>query len=345
MSAPRPRILFFQHRDAAYTHSLCDALISAGLAVLPAEFAGRWLHIHAQRGDIGLLHWPSFLYARPGNKAVQVLWFLRFAILLLLMRVRGVRIIWIAHNLMPHDRTSVPGLDVAARHWVLLLSHRVLAHGPCAARHLVQRFPSAARKLELIPHGHWIDRYPQTLDAQQARQQLGLAKTEHVLLFIGACKSYKQLHLLVEEFRRTSVSDRLLVAGKFQDPVYEQHIRELAEGDPRVMLRTGFIDDDQLQVYLKSCDVVVVPYREILTSGTAMLAMSFGRPVVSIRAGFLEDVISEDAGLLYSVEDPEGLTRALQAIRQRRFDEARIKQHAHSYTFEDAARVLGRLLH
>ena len=89
--------------------------------------------------------------------------------------------------------------------------------------------------------------------------------------------------------------------------------------------------------YLAACDAVVAPYRETLTSGTAMLAMSFGRPLVSIASGHLLDVIDRETGELYDAADASGLRDALDRIRRRAFDESRILEHARRFTFDDAA--------
>jgi glycosyltransferase involved in cell wall biosynthesis len=114
----------------------------------------------------------------------------------------------------------------------------------------------------------------------------------------------------------------------------------LAGNDPRIHLYPGFIADEAMQTYLLASDAVVVPYREILTSGTAMLALSFGRPVVSVALGFLKDVVGAEVGVLYPPADPAGLAGAMRAAMDRRFDEAVILEHARRYTFDHAAALL-----
>ena len=97
------------------------------------------------------------------------------------------------------------------------------------------------------------------------------------------------------------------------------------------MLHPRIIPNDALQDYLISADAVVLPYREILTSGTAMLAISFGRPVVCIRHGHLRDVITAETGILYDPHDANGLLRALIEIRSQSSDESLILRNAKTY--------------
>ena len=57
-----------------------------------------------------------------------------------------------------------------------------------------------------------------------------------------------------------------------------------------------------------ACDAMCIPYREILTSGTAMLAMSHGRPVLSLIAA-IHDAISPECGILIEPGDRGGAGR------------------------------------
>ena len=131
-----------------------------------------------------------------------------------------------------------------------------------------------------------------------------------------------------------------MIAGRFQEAAYEAEIRGLiAKCSRRVVLHAGYIPDDELQVYLLASDVVAAPYLEILSSGTAMLALSFGRPMVAPRRGFLKDVITRDCGLLYDPTDPKGLESALRATLTARFDEATIIRVARAHDWNKSALV------
>ena len=58
---------------------------------------------------------------------------------------------------------------------------------------------------------------------------------------------------------------------------------------------TVFVPDGEVQHYLLAADAVVLPFKEILTSGSAMLALSFGRPVVAPH-GWVTLLISSESG-------------------------------------------------
>jgi hypothetical protein len=56
--------------------------------------------------------------------------------------------------------------------------------------------------------------------------------------------------------------------------------RSAAEITDRVTLRLEFVSDDEMTAAMTDADVVVLPFRRITTSGSAMLALEHGRPVV-----------------------------------------------------------------
>lgn len=334
------RIVAFEKSGISYNDALYKAVESQGVAVVQGYFAGGWLLKNLRRGDWVHLHWPSFQYAVKGSYLAGLRGFARWFSLLALIRLRGARIAWTAHNLLPHDRHPIGWMDPLARRIVIALAGKILVHGPGAAKELCARFPSATPKIAHMPHGNWVDYYPVTSTREAARSKLGIPPDTYVYLFIGLCKPYKNLHGLVKAFRALPGNSMLLVAGKFQDPNYHKHVEALASGDQRIRIIPGFVPNDMIQAYLVACDAVVAPYNEILTSGTAMLAISFGRPIISVNKGFLKDIVTDEVGLLFPPESTDGLTDALAAAQNREFDETEILSYAREFTYEDAASKL-----
>ncbi|XHS78912.1 glycosyltransferase [Burkholderiaceae bacterium UC74_6] len=336
----QPRIIAFPAEGIAYNDGLYAAFAALDTEVVEGRWGGRWLLETLRPQDVIHIHWPSFLYSTPGPRWVCLLAFLRFTLLLGLAKLRCREIWWTAHNLLPHVPNPIPALDLLARRFVIQLARHVFVHGEHARQVLVERFPSAAPKTVCIPHGHWIDFYPRLDSSEQARQELQLPQDAFVYLQFGQCKPYKNLDGTVQAFR--SLPDErlvLLIAGHFSDATYFDHICQLAAGDARIRVENRFIPDDQLAAYLLACDVMCMPYREILTSGTAMLALSHGKPVLSMRKGFLRDVIDADCGILIESTSPENIAEAMQQMAARRWDSSRIVEHARQFSFETAARL------
>jgi glycosyltransferase involved in cell wall biosynthesis len=291
-------------------------------------------------GDLVHFHWPSFAYYDKRSMAKTWRRFLKFVLFIGFMRFRGASLAWTAHNLYPHDGGRKLLVHRIARRVVVALSSAIYVHGETASMIVAKEFQIPTKKLVNIDHGHWIDYYPKGVERDEARRNLQLNSSAFIYLFIGICKPYKNLENLIAAFTLQSLDTVLVIAGNFQSEAYLHQVKALAAEDKRIEIQPGFIPDDKLQCYLAAADCVVLPYAEILTSGAAMLALSFGKPVVVPALGSLVDVVSEDCGILYDPHATGSLARALEEVRGRTFDEDRIKNRANCFTWEKSARAM-----
>jgi beta-1,4-mannosyltransferase len=109
---------------------------------------------------------------------------------------------------------------------------------------------------------------------------------------------------------------RLIVAGRPIDEAMEEEIRQASADDPRVCTALRFIPDQELPLYFAVADVVLLPFRQITTSGSAILAMSFGRPVIAPADGCLPEYVNATSGILYDPKDQNGLACAIERCSQ-----------------------------
>jgi glycosyltransferase involved in cell wall biosynthesis len=273
--------------------------------------------------------------------------FARFIVLILMLRLWGLPICWIAHNLYPHEPSGIPGLDWLARCFIIAISLRIFVHGPTAAGILAEEFPLARRKVVIIDHGNMINLYPRSCNREDARKMLGLSADVFVFLFIGLCREYKNIHGLLQAFEKIEEDAKLVIAGVFHSKAYYKIIYDLVEKHPRgrVIFRPGFVPDEEMQHLLTAADVVVLPYTEILTSGAAVLALSFGRPIVAPRRGYLIDLVNSACGILYTADDGEGLSLAMHKAMKQQFDEKQIINRALELDWrETAKRIVDALI-
>lgn len=324
----------------SYTESLYAAVRRRGIEVEAGIWAGRWLFEHVGPGDTLHLHWPSFLYYHPTSRVRSLISLLRFFAICMLLRLRGVRIVWTAHNLYPHDGAKSEWMHRLARRFLIRVADRIFVHGRTAAAIVRQEFNVSDDVLRIIPHGNWIGQpYPNTTSSDAARRSLGVPGSAYVFLFVGLCKPYKGLEALIDAMAAQGPGAFLLIAGKFPSPEYQEAIVARAEqvGTRLISIQPGYVEDSHMQLFLNAADAVVLPYREILTSGAAVLAMSFGRPVIAPRLGSLVDLVNDSCGILYGPDDTDGLPNAMRAARSTQFSEADILKHISNFTWDDAA--------
>jgi beta-1,4-mannosyltransferase len=346
MTPPRPsRVAAFPRRVESnpYCELLYDHVARLGVDVVDGRSGLRWLFANRRRVDVLHFHWPERHFRRGFLPA------LGFAARLVVARALGYRIVWTVHNVLPHDGATAGDRLVRA---VLARVATLVAHCEAGRRALGRH----GRGAIVIPHGSYVGRYPNGIPRATARARLGLDPAARVFLAFGQVRAYKGLEALVDAFATLPAAEaRLVIAGQ---PVGDGRGSLVgAAPDERVRLFLRHVPDAEVQVFLNAADVVVLPYRNVLTSGAAMLALSFGRGIVAPRIGCLTELERTGAAILYDADAPDGLGAALARAlvvetdalgeRARRFArslswEAIARRHLGAYGFGPALTVLTR---
>jgi glycosyltransferase involved in cell wall biosynthesis len=276
-----------------------------------------WLRENRGQVDVLHLNWPHYMYDAPDlesnvlSRCADVLGYLSLA------RSLGYRIVWTVHNLYPHDRTHFH-LHRLARLTISSLATALIVH--CEqARALVRLHFHRTEGVFTIPHGHFMDAYPNTLSGTEARQRLGIAQDSFVYLFFGNLRPYKGVEDLLDAFCGLKGKNlRLLLAVKERDPYSTALIERARQLDPRILVQTShFFPNEDFQLFLNAADVAVFPFLEVLTSGSAITALSFGRPVIAPSIGCLPELLDEGVGIAYERGQADALGLAMEAIRDR----------------------------
>jgi beta-1,4-mannosyltransferase len=110
---------------------------------------------------------------------------------------------------------------------------------------------------------------------------MGLPDQGRIFITFGALRGYKGVDTFLDEFRAAANSnDTLLVAGRVLDPSLGDRLAELTRVDPRIRLFEGFLSDSQLACLISAADWVILPYREVLNSGSLLLSLTLRRPAI-----------------------------------------------------------------
>jgi glycosyltransferase involved in cell wall biosynthesis len=222
------------------------------------------------------LHWV-FAFILPGARRFPVMrrvahvWFLTW---LQTCRMLGMHLVWTAHNVLPH--APVFADDVAARRALVEASDLVLAHSQSALVELAA-LGAVARRSAIIQHGPMASTGATALGVPGARGE------PHRFLFFGRVQEYKGVDDLLAAFiaMPDDVPAHLTVAGHCDDPGLRSRLNALAQkGGDRVALRLERAPEEEVAQLLDAADVVVLPFRRVTTSGSAMLALSHGRPLI-----------------------------------------------------------------
>ena len=267
--------------------------------------------------DVFHLHWIELQIASPSRwRAFKK--FVRLLAGVSLSKLLGITLVYTVHNIAHHEGKNAR-LNAWANRFIFRAADAIHVHDDCVAEQAASAF-GRTRGVYIVPHGNYIGAYPVRASREEARQQLGLRPGDVVFLFLGQVRPYKGVEELIAAFRQ--MGDRefaLVVAGHPQDAAYAARVEEMAKSDTRIHLRLAYVPDDDLHRYLLAADVSVLPYREVTTSGAALLSFSFGLPIVAPRVGCFTSLVDEGRGTAYDPDAPDGLGRAMrQAARMDR---------------------------
>ncbi|MFZ2489064.1 MAG: glycosyltransferase [Anaerolineae bacterium] len=336
-------------RDAnPYIDLLCRGLAAEGIAVTLLDQPGDGaLPAPAGAADLLHLHWLE-LWGKPAYTSLAQLsrwgapgrglrrWlepalnsaahtdhrrqrFLdQFFAALAEYRARGGRVLYTVHNLGQHEGEGA-AVEAAALQRLLHEVDAVHVHSRALADEMRRRLSNAPTPVAVIPHVNYRAAYANTVSGTDARRALHLRAVDDsaspTFLFFGLLRPYKGLEELLPAFRRLSDSQAtLLVAGRPRPNDFAARLAVQVSNDPRVRWHPQFVPNDDVQLWMNAADAVVLPYRQITTSGAAMLAWSFGKPIIAPALPAFTEPLADAPflGLLYDPAAPNGLADALQ---------------------------------
>ncbi|MCB0403936.1 MAG: glycosyltransferase [Bdellovibrionales bacterium] len=250
------------------------------------------------------IHWPEYLLRISGRPVSFVAW--KVLARLFLKRMRGGRIIWTVHNEWPHDTPNTWANRTALQAFLAVCSDLIFLSTGSQERFCGQ-YPFLTKRVgkHVIPHGHYLDIYPNKVAKAEARRDLAVAEDAEIGLFFGSLRGYKGIEELVHSFSKLDRAQaKLLVAGRSR-PEFSDHYRALFGTDERINYTLDWVEPSRVQFYFNAADFVILPYTQVTNSGVLYLALSFRKLVVAKRHPVFEELANgqfRDWLLLYDQE-------------------------------------------
>ncbi len=264
----------------------------------------------------------------------------------LLKRLKHTKVLFTCHNVFPHERFP---FDHRLTKAVLAKGDYFVVHSGLDEADLYSIKPGAVAAAAVHPAFNHFR--VAGLTAQQARQKLGIAPDENVLLFFGFVRKYKGLHTLLDALPQILArlqNTRLLVVGDFggDKEDYTGKIARLGVA-ANVDIYDGYIPDGEVAQYFLASDLAVLPYESATQSGIVQIAYDFGKPVVATDVGGLPEVVQNGkTGYVVPPQNPAMLADAVvRFFDENRAEEftANVKAEAHKYEWARMRETIDRL--
>lgn len=252
--------------------------------------------IAKEKPDLVILKWwmPFF-----GPSYIVTLWLAKL--------LCGTKVMLIVDNAVPHEKR--PG-DMLITKLGFAVADSFVVMSEAVKGDLLKIKPAA--RYTLTPHPLY-DIFGDAVEPEAAKKGLGLSGP--VLLFFGFIRRYKGLDILLDAMPAIleKVDATLLVAGEFYEDKaeFDAQVERLGIGD-KVVVRDGFIANEDVAGIFSASDLLVLPYRSATQSGITQIAFVFGTPVLATTVGGLPEVVTHGVtGMLVPPEDPAAVADAV----------------------------------
>lgn len=313
---PHQLVFFPDYRAANPYQSLLYAHSAAELHPRPATVEEA-LQIRAlqapEEGLVFHLHWEDAVYRNAPDEAAARAAAERFLAGLERLAESGAMVLWTIHNAAPHD-DRFPAVQAVLRQALPALVDLVHLHALEAVPFARAGLGLPAERLVVVPHGNYRPCFePLGRPPAESRAALELPEDARVLLLFGRLDAYKGAVELLEAVARLDRPElHLILAGRQVQPLEPALLALPAAVRARVRVEPGPVPDARVPLLFHAADALVAPYRAVLTSGAAMLALSLARPVLGpAHIGLAEPIRDGVEGLLWPPDDPAGLERTI----------------------------------
>lgn len=282
--------------------------VSLGLLLMPL----RLILFRLKGYTIFHLHWQDFVVPFPIHTIQLSLSTLYALFFIFYIKVLGYKLIWTIHNIVPHEQKYLN--DHLITKCIAFMSNAKIVHSKQTIDELTSKRINTTN-VSVIQHPSYIDVYPNTVNSIEARKRFDMDDHDIVFLFLGIIRKYKGLENLLTAFELLSYKYKkikLIVAGSCYDQEIESKITTYAlKLSKRLLPFLKHVEDTEIQYYMNSANVVVMPFIRLTTSGSANLAMSFKKPIIYPDMGSLHDL--SNVGFKYDPMEADGLQQAMES--------------------------------
>lgn len=239
---------------------------------------------------------------------ISSLWFLiQIVIITKLLRTE---VVWTMHNLSPHDSKQLKINEIVQKlfikncKWIRVFSTLTISR-------IANKFNISKNKIISVPEGSYVDYYPNEITRIEARKKMRIGR-EKMFLYIGTIKPYKGIIDLIKIFSKINDDNiKLIIAGKVTNRTYLKKITQLIDNNNSIKLVNQFIDPNALQIFFNAADAVILPFKNIENSGSAILAMGFKKIIITPNLGVLPDRLKNQKEFLYTNDLMEKIYKVL----------------------------------
>lgn len=165
-------------------------------------------------------------------------------------------------------------------------------------------FKLPSNKYELQEHNKYFYKF-RDISREEAKRELGISLDKIAFLCIGFIQPHKGFDRTIRAFSENDNRMELYIVGSLRERWgeyinYLEDLKKMAKGINNIHVIEEYLSDEKFDTWIIASDIMVVPYKEIWSSGVLARAKLFGKPVIAANVGGLSeqtngnDIVFED---------------------------------------------------
>ncbi|HCC6008268.1 TPA: hypothetical protein N3A27_005327, partial [Klebsiella pneumoniae] len=245
-------------------HILSDSYVIKNLSF--KHEAIKLLSFKFIRKDIAIINWLENGFVSK-NGEISYLGTIRVFIILLLLKLRFKKLLYVKHNHYPHNiKTKNIKTVISLMKIIVRVSDSVVVHSPTEVN------------LTYLPHP--LYRYPLELS-----QNIQSPDVDKYIIF-GRITRYKKIEDVILAFPDNK---KLIIAGGCEDRGYLSFLEELVKDKSNIIIKGYFHSDKDAANLIKGCNGLILSHsnEEMIVSGSFFYSLTIGVKVYAIQTPFL----------------------------------------------------------
>jgi len=162
-----------------------------------------------------------------------------------------------------------------------------------------------------------------SLSRMQARKKLHINEKAKVILVFGAIRSSEEVEIINLAFKKLNHKNKLLLVPRMRYFFIENYPKILRKSLIKVIMcinkirqrkiyYSNFVQNENIEVFFKACDVVFVVRKNSLNSGNIFLANTFNKVVLGPDIGNISESLDNLGYPTYNPNDINSIVEALE---------------------------------
>lgn len=209
------------------------------------------------------------------------------------------KIIWTIHNKFPHSNKYIY-LNRTVRKYMANIADRLQVHCKTAVDTMAALFNVEKSKFFILNHPEFSI---EIIEKEKAVEILNkrffpdkISAGDKLFLMFGEIAGYKGIKEIVKIFNSLEEKKKLIIAGTVKKGNIKYYNRFLSaiKNKNKILIYSERISDEDIPVFLNSCDYALFNFKEVLTSGSVVLALNYNKNVIIPFKGCLKELAGEN---------------------------------------------------